>query len=337
MGLSACEDCGFPFSERASACPKCAGPRIPVHSTSSQSTASATDDRMGLSNGDGEASQTGDASRPRTSEGNRAQSSEESLSPTVGVSAASEQSEGSGSGALGSESLRGSDTSPNAETAVKILGLTPPAAGEVEATVFPPGVGPGGKTGSVEALSPGYDLDTSSASLPETPPHPWRRYWAKMTDTSVFVVLFIVVGTAFFPQLWADENPAAVISVLVMALFVVWDAILLWAFHTTPGRWLAGARLFSEVDKELRLPRLLKRNALLYVKGLALGISIFALFTAANGYSKVSKGRAVSWDIATNTNYSFLRLSLIRWCFLVGIPVFFILLSAWASVDLGAL
>lgn len=125
-------------------------------------------------------------------------------------------------------------------------------------------------------------------------PRPWLRYWAKLVDVWLWVVIMGVVFGIAFPR-WSMETNETLLGLILLACTIPIHALLLSTFGNTIGKALLGIRVTHKGQK-LSFGQALKREGLAYVKGLGLGIPIVALFTQINSYNHLKNEGASSWD-----------------------------------------
>lgn len=87
----------------------------------------------------------------------------------------------------------------------------------------------------------------------------------------------------------ADGSPPNpfLIAMVVLPLVMIMDAVVASFFGTTAGKALAGLQVRRIDGKKMSVETSLKRSALVYVKGLALGLPVICLFTYKKGFDAV--------------------------------------------------
>jgi uncharacterized RDD family membrane protein YckC len=139
------------------------------------------------------------------------------------------------------------------------------------------------------------------------PPHPWRRYFARMIDILVngYFILF-----SFSTILWAltprfaqefssvFEKPEGGLIDAILTTFM--STFLTAAFigftGTSIGKWFFGIRVLDKNNKPLGYKKAFKREMMVWARGLALGIPNIALFTNYSAYEKLLKDGNTTWD-----------------------------------------
>ncbi|BAU90786.1 hypothetical protein MPPM_2181 [Methylorubrum populi] len=144
----------------------------------------------------------------------------------------------------------------------------------------------------------------------ETPPRPWRRFFARLVDVSVVgdgLCAALILG---LPELVPETKdvleryvvawqplPEAVLA----TLFVVpLDAIAMALFGTTLGKYLFGLRVAAPGAPEARLPlrTALRREGQIWWKGQAVGLLVLALIANVIAYRRLKATGTTAWDSA---------------------------------------
>jgi uncharacterized RDD family membrane protein YckC len=147
----------------------------------------------------------------------------------------------------------------------------------------------------------------TDVSIEERPKvHPWRRFFARSLDIMLMGFLVDVGIAVFFPSIanilmGLVENKAlgGVLSGLVAMLL---STIFISLFGSTPGKYLFGIQIRDKNTKKLSLLTALKRESLVYVKGMAFCFPIATIFTLISSHSRLKKQGNTSWDEALNCN-----------------------------------
>jgi uncharacterized RDD family membrane protein YckC len=135
-------------------------------------------------------------------------------------------------------------------------------------------------------------------------PHPWRRFFARLLDTVVgaFVVSFAVCivlasidqgAVKAFEKL--TEN-VAVNNILSFAFAMLTNASLIGLTGSSLGKWIFGVQVAHMDGRLLGFRLALEREALVWWRGVGMGIPLVLLFTAFAGYKTLIKQQETSWD-----------------------------------------
>jgi len=144
-----------------------------------------------------------------------------------------------------------------------------------------------------------YDGDT----------HPWRRYFAKLLDfntigTVPLMVLTILLAAILPEQAdWALSplDNAAVASLALVGFWIPMEALCLFTFGATPGRWVFGIAVRDSIGEKLDPRTAFARTLRLTVQGLGLGIPIIQFFTNLFTYLRLCRTGTTLWDTSSGT------------------------------------
>lgn len=126
----------------------------------------------------------------------------------------------------------------------------------------------------------------------------WSRFVARQID---FLVFGVVAGTALFlifPDLRfstvLDNSVVATLLTILLALLLEVPVMALTG--GTVGKWIFGITVRRNDGSKLRMGELFRRNLLLWVHGLGLGIPLVNLFFLGKSYRVAREGRRNRWD-----------------------------------------
>jgi hypothetical protein len=129
-------------------------------------------------------------------------------------------------------------------------------------------------------------------------PHPWLRYFARAFDMSLAAVFLLPVAGGWAGEdLWSSYLVALVIYSVVFAL----EGFLISSFGTTPGKALFHIRVESSAGGRPTLPQAVRRSALVFLRGLALGIPFLSLIAQILSYVQLTRDHITGWDRACAT------------------------------------
>ena len=169
-------------------------------------------------------------------------------------------------------------------------------------------------------------------------PRPWRRFFARYFDLSVFVLVTSVGLGLLFPELFngghsgnaSDKGFDYLYSILILAIYSVVEAVWLNAFGGTLGKRLYGISITRPTYTQIGFKSALQRSMAVYVRGLAFGIPLFSLFTLASAYRSLGRNGKTSWDQDFGFSIFHKRVSAFRW---FGIAVAWLfLISVWVGL-----
>jgi uncharacterized RDD family membrane protein YckC len=197
-----------------------------------------------------------------------------------------------------------------------VLGLVKPEIAEAIPTFSNFAHTEEAKTGSqdlAEAVGLSFEAKyplTTPSSCTDTKPHPWRRYFARLIDgmvNGIFILsVLLIILYAINPiqgektsNYLATINPV-VDSILTLFLAIWLNAALLGIVGTTLGKLIMGVQVRNMDGTKIGNTKALKRELIVWFKGLALGIPLFSLFTLWNGFDSLKKNGYTSWDHEMN-------------------------------------
>jgi hypothetical protein len=140
----------------------------------------------------------------------------------------------------------------------------------------------------------------------ETSASAWSRFWARTFDTIIYAFpTGFLLGMAF-PSFFAGptfNSPGGeyLAGILILPVVMIVDAVVISTFGTSLGKAIAGLTVEDLDGQKPRLENSLRRNLLVYGKGLVLGLPLLCLVGYSSGYSAVKENGITSWDDETNT------------------------------------
>ena len=142
--------------------------------------------------------------------------------------------------------------------------------------------------------------------LVASPPRPWVRFWARVLDINLFIVITsIIVIIALFIILFNPGVFKSRVSVILLVLFFLFFWLFFWMFFeafllstvgTTPGKWLLKTRVLTSSGGKPAFSTALFRTFKVCWRGMGLGIPIVTLITHIVAYNRLEKNGVTSWD-----------------------------------------
>jgi uncharacterized RDD family membrane protein YckC len=136
-------------------------------------------------------------------------------------------------------------------------------------------------------------------------PHPWRRYFARMLDsTTNGAIISFLIGIIFYISSPDDAQrflevvgQNRILDIMMTLMFAIpLNATLTGFTGGTLGKWLFGIRVHGSNGKPIGLGAALHREVMVWFKGMGLGIPIVNLFTCASAYRTLTRTGSTSWD-----------------------------------------
>ncbi len=135
------------------------------------------------------------------------------------------------------------------------------------------------------------------------PPHPWRRYLARMIDHYSIGLLGYAVLTAPIYALSDDIRATQTIltnslvaAVAVTLISAPLCALFIGLSGTTPGKWCAGVRVLSRQGGMIGLGAALSREFRIWLAGFGMGLPLVSLITMVTSYNTLMRDRRMDWD-----------------------------------------
>ena len=145
--------------------------------------------------------------------------------------------------------------------------------------------------------------------------HLWRRYLARMLDTTLFSLPVVAVYLLIL-----DRNPAKaggfedwLLGMAGLVFALLWEPLLLRFWGWTPGKWIFGLKLRNRWGKNLSLEEGLFRTVGVLFSGLGLGISVIGLICLLKRRKESKAGDPAPWDGETVYTCEPRRLDWLMW------------------------
>lgn len=146
---------------------------------------------------------------------------------------------------------------------------------------------------------------------------PWRRYWARFLDLTIFSILLTLAIAVIMPSLFAEGGsfygPGGdqLFGWLVLPFAMIADGVVLGLFGSTPGKAIAGVQVSGLRGAKLKVGDAIQRNFQVWWYGLGTGFPLVSLFTLVRAHSKASRGELLKWEASTGGR-SYAKGSVIR-------------------------
>ena len=133
----------------------------------------------------------------------------------------------------------------------------------------------------------------------------WPRFWARLLDITILSFpVGMLIGLLFPSLMVMDLSPRVfeiVVGMIALPLVLVVDALLLSLLGTSPGKAIVGLKVVDMEMRKLSTEAALRRNVLLYLKGLAGGIPLLNLIGYGKGHADLAERGFTTWDEATDS------------------------------------
>jgi uncharacterized RDD family membrane protein YckC len=147
------------------------------------------------------------------------------------------------------------------------------------------------------AIAPAFTdfSDTSAGPDGGSEPRPWRRWFARLLDTTLAALaLGILIGIAAPDSEFFENNVGA--TLIVLAAWLLVETFLLAMFGTTPGKALMNIRLSHVDGHTLTLQQAFGRSCRVWFFGMGAGLPIANLVMMVLAYRRLMRDGATSWD-----------------------------------------
>jgi hypothetical protein len=127
--------------------------------------------------------------------------------------------------------------------------------------------------------------------------HPWRRYFARILDLYIWVILGSFGIGLMFPGLFENsyKQNDVLLNLIMVAVYIPVEAFCLYAFGTTVGKSLYKINIKMEGGSITMIDGF-RRAFAVYARGMGAGIPIVALFTLISAYNTLKSKGITSWD-----------------------------------------
>jgi len=166
----------------------------------------------------------------------------------------------------------------------------------------------------------------------------WFRYMARSIDLTigavfigVVVILFLVLLTillnSFMEISWDAFSviPEFLIGIIIIFFYLIIEASMFSTFKTSLGKKIFGITVTDNNNEKLKFGVALKRNFLLWFRGMALSIPLLSIVALAIAYGNYTNNGITSWDKDTEVLVQFNEISTIRAT--LGILLFIVVMA----------
>lgn len=167
------------------------------------------------------------------------------------------------------------------------------------------GIRPGSRDDGARQHSLQDDDETSRTEQTTQLATPWRRYWARMLDITIFsmlvgIVFGIVAPSAFMPGgMFGTKVGEQLVGWIFLPLALIIDGVVLGLFGGTPGKAIAGVSVRGVGGAMPPVADAMQRNFQLWWYGLGTGFPLISIYTLILSYRKVSSGEQTRWELST--------------------------------------
>ena len=166
----------------------------------------------------------------------------------------------------------------------------------------------------------------------------WYRYMARSIDMLVgalfiglilglllAILIVFLNGIIVIPEDILDTIPEFLIGVIVVFFYLIVEASMFSTFKTSLGKKIFGISVTNKNSESIGFTIALKRNFLLWFRGMALSIPLLSILTLVNAHGHYTKNGITTWDEDLEVLVQFKKISTVRVAF--GILLFILVMS----------
>lgn len=157
---------------------------------------------------------------------------------------------------------------------------------------------------------------------------PWVRYWARMFDIYAFAIVSGFILATITPSVMRSKNNDLVFGIILVFVWVFFEALFISSFGTTPGKWLFKTKIQHPTGSKISYSEALNRGLKIWWRGLAAGIPIASLFTLATAHKRLTQNGKTSWDIEGDFSVEHERIGVARIIVVVAVVFLFLLFTS---------
>ncbi len=155
-------------------------------------------------------------------------------------------------------------------------------------------------TQHIKAWSYGETKESREDILPRLQ-EPWRRFFARMLDESVYYTLWYCFLLFVFQIRTTNGIGWAVVDIIAtLLLTIVLEPLQLSLFGTTFGKWILGLRVSDSYDGKLSFSYAYYRTKEVLFYGLGLYISVFKWYRMWKSFVKCTNGQELEWEYGSH-------------------------------------
>lgn len=167
-------------------------------------------------------------------------------------------------------------------------------------------------------------------------PHPWRRYWARLLDQSLMILVCQVVQFQvlhwYAPPILPEDGVQTVVSVVLGSLLLILvEPILLCTWGYTPGKWLLGLQVRQSDGRKPTWDQATQRTLMVLWRGQGLHIPLYELWRTWLCYVDYTDGKPLPWEKETQCTARSIHWG--RWAAWVACWLVLAILSDWSTMD----
>jgi len=163
----------------------------------------------------------------------------------------------------------------------------------------------------------------------------WMRYMARTIDLTIGSLLIglsvgFLLALIFSPYDILSNIPGILLSILVIAIYLLIEAWIISTYKTTLGKKLLGITVTDKNGDKLKYSVSLKRDFYMWLAGLGLSLPLVSLVTLIISYNKYTEKGVTPWDEAFNVEVNYEPISNTRFIIAIILTLAVIVLNVYA-------
>lgn len=173
------------------------------------------------------------------------------------------------------------------------------------------------------------------------PPRPWRRYFARTLDilASCLVVgillgtLLLSVSPKFYTTIVFGPQYELLLGLFILFLTSFVNAAFIGFTGGSIGKWFFGIRVTDNAGRPIGYSAAIKRELMVWFRGLGLGIPIVTLVTTIRAFIILRKEGRTTWDRDLHLQVRYRSSSSDQiFIWFVGVAVIILLMVVYANL-----
>jgi hypothetical protein len=128
---------------------------------------------------------------------------------------------------------------------------------------------------------------------------PWRRYFARSLDISIYGLIWAALSYLVFrfkPQNASNLFFTLLNAYIAYGLMFLFEPLMLRYWGTTPGKWILGLVIRNKHGHKLSYSEAFDRTRGLFGKGMGYGVPFYSAVRIYKSYSACMDGETLEWE-----------------------------------------
>lgn len=142
------------------------------------------------------------------------------------------------------------------------------------------------------------DVQKEEQRRPSQPPFPWRRFFARSIDMSIYGMAFDAIAAIVFKINISDLSfPFSIVSVVVsIIVMLLLEPFFLSRWGTTPGKWIWGIKVTDKWGRNLEYKDARTRTWEVLCYGYGFHIPIYSIYRMWKCYKACKNSELIVWE-----------------------------------------